>query len=44
MPLGTSIFWTLLAVIDPLIAVLLYIRPRAASFALLLLILMDTIP
>ena len=42
-PIGTVLFWSALTIIDPLVAVLLFIKPRLGIVALTLLMLIDVV-
>jgi hypothetical protein len=41
MPIGTIVFWTSLTLLDPLVAILLFLRPRPATMMLLILMVID---
>src|ERR1700735_2883275 len=42
-PISTVLFWSALTLLDPLVAVLLFVRPRIGITALMLLMLSDVI-
>jgi hypothetical protein len=42
-PISTVLFWSALTVLDPLVAVLLFVRPRVGITSLMLLMLIDVI-
>jgi hypothetical protein len=41
MPIGTIVFWTSLALLDPLVAVLLFLKPKPAVIMLVILMVSD---
>lgn len=41
LPIGTVIFWTSLTLLDPLVAVLLFLKPKLAAIMLMILMASD---
>jgi hypothetical protein len=41
MPIGTVIFWTSLTLLDPLVAILLFLKPKPAAIMLMILMASD---
>jgi hypothetical protein len=41
MPIGTIVFWTSLALLDPLVAVVLFLKPKPAVIMLVILMVSD---
>jgi hypothetical protein len=43
MPIGTVIFWTSLTLLDPLVAILLLLKPKPAAIMLIILMACDVV-
>ena len=41
MPIGTIVFWTSLTLLDPMVAILLFLKPRPAVIMLVILMASD---
>jgi hypothetical protein len=41
MPIGTIVFWTSLTLLDPFVAVLLFLKPKPAAIMLVILMVSD---
>ena len=41
MPIGTVVFWTSLTLLDPLVAILLFLKPKPAVITLVILMVSD---
>ena len=43
MPMGTRVFWTSLTLLDPLVAVLLFLKTKPAAIILVILMVSDVV-